>query len=201
MPETNRGKITLVLGGARTGKSRYAQKLAERASAVAFVATAKAVDDEMREKILRHRHERPKNWRTFEEPLDLAQIIAEHASRFDLLLVDCLTLFVANILEENPTRAEARITDFLDSLRTASACIVLVSNEVGSGVVPAYPLGRRFRDALGELNQKVAAIADNVVLMIAGLPMALKGQIELGQIEVGQVQVRQIKSEDMQVRP
>lgn len=179
MQEIERRAITLVLGGVRSGKSRFAQKLAEKASSVAFVATAKALDAEMRDKIRRHQEERPEHWRTLEEPLELARVLVERAPQFEVVLVDCLTLFVANVLEEEPRTADKRIAGLTDALRTACASVVLVSNEVGSGVVPAYPAGRQFRDLLGEVNQKVAAIADNVVFMVAGLPMLLKGHIEV----------------------
>jgi adenosylcobinamide kinase / adenosylcobinamide-phosphate guanylyltransferase len=170
--------ITLVLGGVRSGKSHFAQRLAERASSVAFIATAKAVDAEMEDKIRRHQQERPKHWQTVEEPVELASVLATHAPQFDLLLIDCLTVFVANALEDGGDAASRQIGAFLEALRAAEGSVVLVSNEVGSGVVPPYPLGRRFRDLLGEVNQKVAMMADNVALMIAGLPLVLKGQID-----------------------
>jgi len=179
MQQADHRAVTLVLGGVRSGKSHFAQKLADTASAVAFLATAKACDAEMQEKIRRHQQQRPKDWRTLEEPLELARALAEQATQFDMLLVDCLTTFVANLLENEPANVETRIECFLEALRSVSASVVLVSNEVGSGIVPAYPAGRRFRDLLGEVNQKVAALADNVVLMIAGLPLVLKGRIEV----------------------
>ncbi|MGA3047701.1 MAG: bifunctional adenosylcobinamide kinase/adenosylcobinamide-phosphate guanylyltransferase [Terracidiphilus sp.] len=180
MQETDRKTVTLVLGGVRSGKSRWAQDFAARAARVAYVATALASDPEMTEKIRRHRKQRPSHWPTWEEPLELARVVSEQAAAFDVLLVDCLTIFVANLLESaeaDPASMNERIERFLTALRASPASVVLVSNEVGSGVVPPYPAGRRFRDALGELNQQVASIADNVVLLVAGLPLAVKGTI------------------------
>jgi adenosylcobinamide kinase / adenosylcobinamide-phosphate guanylyltransferase len=181
MQEMGRRTVTLVLGGVRSGKSRFAVEFARRFARVAFLATAKASDDEMLKKIRRHKLERPQSWRTIEEPLELARVLNEDADLYDLLLVDCLTFFASNLLDaagDSPD-ISARIDLFLAALRTTSASVVLVSNEVGSGVVPAYPAGRRFRDLLGEINQKVAVIADNVVLLVAGLPFPLKGQVEV----------------------
>jgi adenosylcobinamide kinase / adenosylcobinamide-phosphate guanylyltransferase len=180
MQEQQPRSITLVLGGVRSGKSRFAQNLAEKASSVAFVATAKAVDPEMQNKIRRHQQERPKHWRTVEEPLEVGRALAECASQVEILLVDCLTLFVANVLEAEPEMVTPHIDSLVEAVQTVPASVVLVSNEVGSGVVPPYPAGRQFRDLLGEVNQRVAAVADNVVLMIAGLPVALKGQTGVG---------------------
>lgn len=172
--------VTLVLGGVRSGKSRWAQECAQRGKRVAFVATAQAYDAEMQEKIRRHQEERPSDWQTFEEPMNIAEVIGQHANDFDVMLVDCLTFYVSNLLdaaEKDPSSMERRIQELLQTLHSSQTSIVLVSNEVGSGVVPEYPSGRRFRDALGELNQRVAAVADNVVLMVAGLPLVLKGSI------------------------
>lgn len=180
MQERDRKTVTLVLGGVRSGKSRWAQQLAAKAARVAFVATAQPCDAEMAEKIRRHREERPSHWHTFEEPLELGRVIAEHTTTFDMVLVDCLTVFTANLLaaaDAEPLGIARRIESFLEALRTLPVSLVLISNEVGSGVVPPYPTGRRFRDALGELNQRVAAISDNVVLLVAGLPLVLKGTI------------------------
>jgi adenosylcobinamide kinase/adenosylcobinamide-phosphate guanylyltransferase len=184
MQETRQGSVTLVLGGARSGKSRYAQQLAEQSRRVVFVATAKASDEEMRAKIERHRRDRPKEWPTIEEPLDLPKVLAERELQSEVIVVDCLTIFAANLLEaegEDSAAIEGRVEALCEALRNAQCDVVLVSNEVGSGVVPAYPVGCRYRDLLGEINQKVARIADDVVLMVAGLPLALKGHVEVTQ--------------------
>jgi len=171
MQQERSGSITLVLGGVRSGKSRLAQRIAEASERVTFVATAERRDDaEMIAKIDRHRADRPSAWKTIEEPLELARVIREVDGACQVLLIDCLTLFAANLLEacgDDAGQIEARIEEFVTALRSASCAVVLVSNEVGSGVVPAYAAGRQFRDLVGELNQRVAAVADTVVLMVA----------------------------------
>jgi adenosylcobinamide kinase / adenosylcobinamide-phosphate guanylyltransferase len=185
-PDSTRD-VVLVLGGVRSGKSRYALQLAARASRVTFLATAewrkeKDEDEEMRRKIERHRAERPKHWATIEEPLCLGAAIGS-VSNCDLLLIDCLTLFAGKVLEVhggNPPAIDAGIEALCAALTAPSCSIVLVSNEVGSGVVPAFEMGRRYRDLLGEINQRVAAIADRVILMVAGLPLVLKGSLSTG---------------------
>jgi adenosylcobinamide kinase / adenosylcobinamide-phosphate guanylyltransferase len=189
MQENRRRTVTLVLGGVRSGKSRYAQHLGERAERVLFVATAAAAgadtftgtfDEEMRLKIERHRATRPAEWQTVEEPLELGRVLEEQGVGCEVAVVDCLTLFVANLLHsagEDDEAVERRMAGLCDVLLAAPCDVVLVSNEVGSGVVPAYASGRRFRDALGELNQRVAAVADDVLLLVAGLPLALKGAV------------------------
>jgi adenosylcobinamide kinase/adenosylcobinamide-phosphate guanylyltransferase len=179
MEQKNRSKaVTLVLGGARSGKSRYAEKLVTGAVAVTYIATARACDAEMAEKIRCHQVQRPKNWRTVEEPVELGRAVLQSSCSSDYLLVDCLTIFAANLLESTQgdlAQIEKRVAELLCALDAAACPIVPVSNEVGSGVVPPYPLGRVYRDLLGELNQRVAASADDVLLMVAGLPLALKG--------------------------
>ena len=173
--------ITLILGGARSGKSRLAQRLATTYSYVVFVATARPVDDEMCRKIDRHKAERPSQWLTVEEQISLDRTVRDYAPHFQVLLVDCLTLYAANLLSTTNNHWEAvlpNVQSFYNALREAKCSVVLVSNEVGSGIVPEYPSGRAFRELLGAINQQVAAIADNVVLMVAGLPLVLKGRLE-----------------------
>jgi adenosylcobinamide kinase/adenosylcobinamide-phosphate guanylyltransferase len=182
MQDVSQKTITLVLGGARSGKSRYAQTLATRNSSVVFVATGQALDEEMRMKIQRHQAERPKQWRTIEEPLDLDRVLVEEGAKHRILVVDCLTLYVANLLEAergNPAAIEERLQRLYAALRSVPCSVALISNEVGSGIVPPFPEGRRYRDLLGEINQGVASIADNVLLMIAGVPLVLKGTAEV----------------------
>lgn len=184
MPDKSRKAITLVLGGVRSGKSRYVQTLAAGVSPVAFVATARPSDsdEEMRLKIERHRAERPPEWRTIEEPLHIDRVLVQEGSNYQMLLVDCLTLYAANLLDAehgNLTAIEERLRRVYAALRSARCSVALVSNEVGSGIVPAFPEGRKYRDLLGEINQRVASAADNVLLMVAGLPLALKGTAEV----------------------
>jgi adenosylcobinamide kinase/adenosylcobinamide-phosphate guanylyltransferase len=184
MQETRQGSVTLVLGGVRSGKSRYAQQLAGQSRHVVFVATARVTDEEMRAKIERHREDRPKEWLTIEEPLDLPKVLAEHELDNDVVVVDCLTVYAANLLEaegEDRDALERRVQTLCDALQVVNSRVIVVSNEVGSGVHPVSPLGRTYRDLLGEINQRVASIADDVVLMVAGLPLALKGHLEVTQ--------------------
>jgi adenosylcobinamide kinase/adenosylcobinamide-phosphate guanylyltransferase len=175
--------VTLILGGVRSGKSRYAQDLAARSERVTFIATAEPREDaEMRHKIERHRADRPQTWATVEEPLRLAAAVTEASQQSQTILIDCLTIFAANLLEahaEDPSALETLIQELCEVLQRAPCDVILVSNEVGSGVVPAYASGRRFRDLVGELNQRVAAVADTVLLIVAGLPLALKGSVPM----------------------
>ena len=176
--------VILVLGGVRSGKSRYAQQLAEYSTRVTFLATAEHRDDEeMQRKIERHRADRPGHWTTVEEPIALGRVVEASEDSCDAILIDCLTLFGANLMEaygSNEAGLDACIEDLCTALKATSRRVILVSNEVGSGVVPAYALGRRFRDVVGDINQRVAALADTVLLMVAGLPLVLKGSLEGG---------------------
>jgi adenosylcobinamide kinase / adenosylcobinamide-phosphate guanylyltransferase len=170
--------VTLVLGGARSGKSRYAQRLASAYRRVVFVATAQPGDSEMRRKIAAHRRQRPASWKTVEAPDDLDRIILEESPGADVLVIDCLTLYLANLMGSDGGRraVRLRIRQVCKAIQTSRASIILVSNEVGSGIVPAFRSGRDYRDFLGELNQKIAGLADRVVLMVAGLPINCKGE-------------------------
>ena len=171
--------VTLVLGGARSGKSRYAEALIEAAAEQGtYIATAEADDPEMAARIAAHRARRDDNrrgkfWRTVEAPLELAAAIAKEAAVDRPLLVDCLTLWLSNLLHADKC-AEIETRSLCAVLREAAGPVVLVANEVGLGLVPETALGRRFRDAAGRLNQEVAALADRVVFMAAGLPLVLK---------------------------
>ena len=166
--------VTLVLGGARSGKSRHAEGLIEGAAdGGTYCATAAAGDAEMAARIAAHRARRGRFWRTVEERLALAPVIAAEARRERPLLIDCLTLWLSNLmLAERPIEDESEA--LYAALRRAAGPVVLVANEVGMGLVPETPLGRRFRDAAGRLNQQVAALADRVVFVAAGLPLVLK---------------------------
>jgi adenosylcobinamide kinase / adenosylcobinamide-phosphate guanylyltransferase len=182
MPVANAGRVhaglspvTLVLGGARSGKSRYAEGLIEgTAAGGTYCATAEAGDAEMAQRITSHRARRGFFWNTIEEPLALALVIAEAASPDRPLLIDCLTLWLSNLLLAN-REVEGETKTLCAALRLAAGPVVLVANEVGLGLVPETPLGRRFRDAAGRLNQQVAALVDRVVFVAAGLPLVLKG--------------------------
>jgi adenosylcobinamide kinase/adenosylcobinamide-phosphate guanylyltransferase len=167
-------RLTLVLGGARSGKSRYAERLVEAAaSRGTYCATAEPRDDEMTARIAAHRARRSLFWRTVEAPLLLAEAVGAEARPDRPVLVDCLTLWLSNLM-----MVEARLDKEFAALRVvlcdAAGPIVLVANEVGLGLVPETPLGRRFRDEAGWLNQDIAALADRVVFVAAGLPLVLK---------------------------
>lgn len=167
--------VTLIVGGARSGKSRHAEALIRSvASAATYVATAEPGDTEMAARIAEHRARRDNAfWRTIEEPLDLAAAIRAQADPARPILVDCLTLWLANLMAAGRI-AEHEAETLCAALREAWGPVVLVANEVGLGLVPETPLGREFRDAAGRLNQQVAALADRVVFVAAGLPLVLK---------------------------
>ena len=169
------GNVTFVLGGARSGKSRYAEGLVTALPGPwTYVATAQAFDDEMRSRIAQHRGERAPGWRTVEAPMDMPAALAGVGA--EPVLVDCLTLWLSNLLLAGHD-LPAATTRLLAALDGRGAPTVLVSNEVGLGIVPDNALARAFRDAAGRLHQAVAARADRVVLVVAGLPLAVKGSL------------------------
>ena len=164
----------LVLGGARSGKSRTALRLAESASSERiYIATAQAFDSEMRERIAQHQAERDGSWRTVDAPLDLPQAVQAQTAPGKAVLVDCLTLWLSNIvLAEHDLACEAN--RLVEAVRDARGPLILVSNEVGQGIVPSTPLGRAFRDEQGRLNQRIAEACDAVVFVAAGCPILLR---------------------------
>ncbi len=165
--------VTLVLGGARSGKSAYAERLIGAfAPPWTYCATAQALDDEMRKRIAQHCARRGEQWRTAEEPTHIAAVIETGTAP---ILVDCLTLWLTNIMLSG-MEIQSETSKLLAATRAAQAPIVFVSNEVGLGIVPDNALAREFRDHAGRLNQAVAAIANKVVFMAAGLPMVLKDE-------------------------
>ncbi|OFZ68337.1 MAG: bifunctional adenosylcobinamide kinase/adenosylcobinamide-phosphate guanylyltransferase [Betaproteobacteria bacterium RBG_16_58_11] len=166
----------LILGGSRSGKSSLAeQRASESGLAVSYIATATAGDSEMAARIAQHQARRPVNWSIVEEPLRLAQALQQHAAPDHCLLVDCLTLWLTNLLCANDEELFQRErTAFLETLPTLPGRIILVSNEVGMGIVPMGELSRRFSDEAGWLNQEAAKICGRVTLMVAGLPYPLK---------------------------
>ena len=166
----------LILGGARSGKSRLAERRARDSGlAVTMVATAEGNDEEMRARIAAHRRRRPQEWRTVEAPRGLGETLQAEADTGRLLLVDCLTLWLANVFEEPELLARERDT-LLAVLPKLPGEVVLVSNEVGQGIVPDNPLARQYRDEAGRLHQAVAATCERVTWVVAGLPVALKGE-------------------------
>lgn len=167
----------LILGGARSGKSRLAERLAvESGLAVTYIATARALDDEMAARIEHHRRRRPAGWALVEEPLALARVLREQAGRERCLLVDCLTLWLTNLLLVDDSARLARERDaLLECLPQLPGRIILVSNETGLGVVPLGELSRRYVDEAGWLHQALAERCRRVLFCVAGLPMTLKG--------------------------
>ncbi len=182
------GELILILGGARSGKSAEAVRIAsERTDGqVLFVATAEAGDDEMGLRIAKHRAERPQHWHTLEAPHNVGQAIGRQSQAFLTIIVDCITLLVSNLLvdkkdpyaEDVRISVEQEITAIVNAAREMpdASRILVVSNEVGNGLAPLSPLGRAFRDLVGQANQTLAAASDRAVLMVAGLPLVLKSE-------------------------
>ena len=169
-------QLSIVLGGARSGKSGLAERLAQAADRPRiYIATAEANDDEMRDRIERHRHDRGSGWRTIEAPHNVAGVLAE-APKDHIILLDCATVWLSNQLFANRD-LDTECATLITALRTCASPVIVVSNEVGWSIVPENALARRFRDAQGRLNQKLATEAGLVVGVMAGLPMVLKGTL------------------------
>jgi adenosylcobinamide kinase / adenosylcobinamide-phosphate guanylyltransferase len=174
-------QITLVIGGCKSGKSRQALALAEKINARGtFIATCEPFDAELKERVARHKAQRDASWRTVDAPIHLAEAVSTCSGTSEILVVDCLTLWINNLLliTEDETRISEHISQLLDALSTVSCPVILVSNEVGAGIVPENRLARLFRDLAGVANQRVAAIADTVIYMVAGIPMIIKGMAD-----------------------
>lgn len=175
----NNKKIIFITGGVRSGKSQFALKLAQNfPGPKAYLATAQALDNEMAERIQRHKKNRPKDWQTLEEPLQLAEVIQEYGDRFRLILLDCLTLWISNCLmakweEKKILKGAAQL---LKVSRGKRCSVIFVSNEVGLGIVPDNPSARAFRDLSGLIHQRVARQADEVYLMVSGIPQKIKAK-------------------------
>lgn len=184
--ESHMAKLTFILGGARSGKSTQAVRLAEQMGGqVLYLATATAEDDEMRQRIEKHQQERPSDWQVREIPHGIGAALAELPAQADVILLDCLTLLVSNVMLmgvsdfDHPDeaaadkRVEHEISTLLQAIQSSPAEWIVVSNEVGQGLVPPYPLGRIYRDLLGRANQQVAACADEVYWLVAGIPVPI----------------------------
>jgi adenosylcobinamide kinase/adenosylcobinamide-phosphate guanylyltransferase len=167
--------ITLITGGARSGKSHYAMALANTFSRKRFIATATAFDDEMAERIAKHKLERDASFMTVEEPHDLARVFAEPTDA-DVTILDCLTVWLGNLMHRHGLQDRYdEVDQFLEVLPTLSHPVILVTNEVGDGIVPENDMARFYRDAAGGLNRRIADAADRLVLMVCGQPLVVKG--------------------------
>lgn len=172
-------ELTFVLGGARSGKSRFAVELARKiALRTAFLATAVITDEEMSKRVERHRKARPQDWATVEEPLHVPEWLRCFGMEFDVIVIDCITIWLSNwvINGESDERILALVDELLDAVEHHQGHIIIVSNEVGMGIVPATSLGRRFRDLAGEANQRIAVPATSVYWLCAGIPVRIKGK-------------------------
>lgn len=170
-------KILFVLGGARSGKSSYAIKLARKSGGrVAFIATCQPLDGEMKKRIGLHKKSRPGHWQTFDEPRDIGILLKKIGVKFDTIVIDCLTLLICNLMMDNQDEGaiKKKFEDMLSALDKIKAQAIIVSNEVGLGIVPDNKLGREFRDIAGRLNQRVAIKADDVYFLVSGIPWKIK---------------------------
>lgn len=171
-------KTTFVVGGCRSGKSSHAQKLAEAAAMDhrVYIATCIPYDEEMKDRVIRHQDARDRTWQTVEAPIDLSEAVTTAGKRAGVVLVDCLTLWTTNLLlsPEAAPRIDDHVGNLIEALGRTPCPVVVVSNEVGAGIVPENRLARQFRDVMGTINQRVAACADEVIWTVAGIPVTIK---------------------------
>lgn len=170
------GKLIFITGGARSGKSQHATELAKKiGDKVAFIATCVPLDAEMKNRVEQHRRSRPKGWKTIEAPIKVASAL-KNLNRFDAVIIDCITLFLTNLMlnEMSDERIFSEITNLVQTAKEVNFVTIIVSNEVGSGIVPPSEMGRRFRDLAGFANQIIAQNADEVYLMVSGIPVKVK---------------------------
>ena len=171
------GRITFILGGAKSGKSSLALDLAKKSrKKVAFIATSQARDLEMEKRIAIHKRQRPRHWKTFEEPVRLPILLRKIGDKFELIIIDCLTLLVSNLLLKGSKEKgiEEAVKELCLRLKKIKAHAIIVSNEVGMGIVPENKLARQFRDIVGKVNQVMVEKSDEVFFMISGLPLKIK---------------------------
>ena len=176
IPLIKMDKVIFILGGARSGKSHFAVNMAKNAKKVAFIATCLPQDKEMKRRVALHKKTRPAHWQTFEEPEEIPILLKKIGSRFEVIIIDCLTLLVSNFMLKDlkGNSIENRIKEMLSVLRKIKAKSIIVSNEVGLGIVPVNKLARNFRDIVGRVNQIVAEESDEVLFMISGIPLKVK---------------------------
>lgn len=171
--------ITLITGGARSGKSDYAQQLAKPCGKKAFIATAEPIDDEMKQRIIRHKHDRDASFYLIEEPIELARAIRSLPEEMEIAVIDCLTVWVGNCLYKQESEKNELFdgATLIEALKVAPCDLVIVTNEVGLGIIPDNELSRRYRDVIGMLNRNIADLAQKVILMVSGIPVVIKGKL------------------------
>jgi adenosylcobinamide kinase/adenosylcobinamide-phosphate guanylyltransferase len=172
-------KVILITGGCRSGKSRFALDYANlHFSKKLYLATCEVLDEEMARRVENHKKIRGPEWRTVEEPLEVVEKVRRHGDEAEVILLDCITLWLSNLLLkwDDDSKVTSEVDRLIETLKKSQTSFLIVSNEVGMGIVPANPLSRRFRDLSGMVNQRIAEVADTVILMVSGLPIFLKGK-------------------------
>lgn len=165
----------LILGGARSGKSTFAEQLAKVSKQdVVYIATAKVLDKEIAERVKHHQNDRPSHWTTIEEPIELSNCLLQHSAPDRTILVDCLTMWITNLLSEDDEKMRKELDNLINQLANFAGTIIFVSNEVGMGIIPMGELTRKYVDEAGRLHQQLAQKVEQVVLMVAGIPNTIK---------------------------